>query len=296
VSFRRKSKFNLVGYNKESKKVISWITAYDYAVSFAAEEAGIDMILVGDSGGMVQLGYSTTVPVTMAEMFVMVQAVRRGAPNTFVVGDMPFGSYEVSDSQAVENAIALVKRGGCDAVKLEGGKRMASRAEAISKAGILVIGHIGLTPQSVSQFGGYKVQAKSLASFDSQVEDAIALEEAGVSAILLEAIPKVCSQAIQNNVDVTIFGIGAGGGLAGQLLISADALGLYPNFKPKFAKNFFAEVVSSAEAPATALECFVTSIRLYIEEVQKGTFPDETFSYPIKDDELAIVSTSKYWS
>ena len=295
IKMKRENKFTFK--NKESS-IISWVTAYDYPIAHCAEIAGIDMILVGDSGAMVQHGHGSTVPITMHSMLTMCKSTRRGAPNTFIVGDMPFGSYEVSNEQAVQNAIKFLKEGKCDAVKLEGGKRIANRIEAISQAGIIVIGHIGLTPQSATQLGGYKVQGKGIKDFDSLVEDALALKQAGATAILLEAIPEPCSRMIKANVEIPIFGIGAGAGLDGQLLISNDALGLYPNFKPRFAKNFFNEVLKKKitnDKNFTAIELFAESLSLYKLEVNDSTFPSQDYSYPISEDDLANVKKSSYW-
>ena len=164
-------------FNKMKRKgeAVAWVTAYDYPFSYCAEQAGIDMILIGDSGGMVQLGYETTNPVSMNEMLTMAKSVRKGAPNTFIIGDMPQGSYEISTTLAVENALRFIKEAGCDAIKCEGGIRVADKVKAIVDAGILVCGHLGLTPQSTSSFGGYKVQGKSRSSFESILKDALAL-------------------------------------------------------------------------------------------------------------------------
>ena len=168
---------------KQDKIPVSWITAYDLPFASAAENAGIDLILVGDSGGMVQLGYETTNPVTMDEMVVLAKSARRGAPNTFMIGDMPQGAYEISAERAVENALRFIKEAGCDAVKCEGGRRVIDKIKAIVDAGILVFGHLGLTPQSTSSFGGYNVQGKTVESFEEIVEDALALQKARVMAL-----------------------------------------------------------------------------------------------------------------
>ncbi len=292
---KREKKFT---FKYKEPSIISWVTAYDYPIAHCAEIAGIDMILVGDSGAMVQHGHESTVPITMNSMLTMCKSARRGAPNTFIVGDMPFGSYETSNKNAIQNAITFLKEGNCDAVKLEGGKRIANRIEAISQAGIIAIGHIGLTPQSAIQLGGYKVQGKSIEDFDSLVEDALVLQESGATAILLEAIPEPCSKMIKANVEIPIFGIGAGAGLDGQLLISNDALGLYPNFKPRFAKNFFNEVLKKKvkiDQNFTAIELFEESLSLYKSEVINGSFPSQDYSYSISEDDLANVKKSTYW-
>ena len=285
-------------FTNQQPHTVTWVTAYDYPIAYCAEKAEIDLILVGDSGAMVQHGYESTLPITMTSMLTMCKSVRRGAPNTFIVGDMPFGSYEISDAQAVDNAVRFLKKGNCDAIKLEGGSRITSRIKAISQAGIIAFGHIGLTPQSSSQLGGYKVQGKSIKNFESLVKDALDLQEAGAAAILLEAIPEVCSKMIQANVDIPIFGIGAGSGLYGQLLISNDALGLYPNFKPKFAKNFFNEVIKhkvNNSSIYNAIDLFTESLELYKAEVADGTFPGDEFSYPISDIDVQELKKSSFW-
>ena len=292
---KRDKKFSFLNSDVST---ISWVTAYDYPIAYCAEMAGIDMLLVGDSAAMVQHGHESTLPITMLSMITMCQSVRRGASSTFIVGDMPFGSYEASDEQAVKHAVDFLKAGNCDAVKLEGGIRISSRIRAIAQAGITVIGHIGLTPQSSTQLGGYKVQGKTLNNFEDLVRDAIALEEAGASAILLEAIPEACSQMIQSNVEIPILGIGAGGGLDGQLLISNDALGLYPNFKPKFAKNFLNAVINlnlKKTTEFTAIDLFTESLALYKAEVENKNFPSDEFSYPISEDLLEELKKSSFW-
>jgi 3-methyl-2-oxobutanoate hydroxymethyltransferase len=304
----KKKKFSFVEYKElENPKPISWLTSYDYPLAHAAESANIDMILVGDSGGMVQYGFENTIPVTMEMCIEMCRAVKRGAPNTFLVGDMPFGSYEISVKEAVKNAISFIKLGGVDAIKLEGGKRVSSKIKAIHDAGIIVFGHIGLTPQSASSFGGYKVQGKSKENFDMLIEDAKALESSGASAILLEAVPEECSKMIKRNVSIPIFGIGAGGGIDGQLLIAHDILGLYPDFKPRCAKNYMNIVIndlmtinndnksSTDSQNFTSIFLYKKAIELYHHEVQNGEFPSEDFTYPIKEEDLAAIKTSTYW-
>ncbi len=292
---KRDKKFS---FTNSEVSPISWVTAYDYPIAYCAEMAGIEMILVGDSGAMVQHGHESTLPISMSSMLTMCQSVRRGAPSTFIVGDMPFGSYETSDAQAIDNAVRFLKEGNCDAIKLEGGSRISSRIKAIAKAGIIAIGHIGLTPQSSSQLGGYKVQGKNINNFENLVRDALDLQEAGATAILLEAIPEVCSQMIRSHVEIPIFGIGAGAGLDGQLLISNDALGLYPNFKPKFAKNFFNEVIRGnlkTKNYFTAIEIFTESLEMYKSEINNGDFPGHEFSYPISDTDLEELKKSSFW-
>ena len=296
----------------ESNDSITWITAYDLPFAQAAESAGVDMILVGDSGGMVQLGYETTNPVTMDEMIILATSVRRGAPNTFIVGDMPQGSYEISDEEAVKNAIRFVKEAGVDAIKLEGGQRIASRVRAIVNAGVSVIGHLGLTPQSTASFGGYRVQGKTKDSFDNTYEDAKALEEAGIIALLLEAMPEDPAGKITERLNIPVLGIGAGGKTNGQLVIMHDLMGFYQSFRPWFAKCYipqvigvFHEWISSCEDIRVLgresrsdglLKLAELAIKEYITEVKKGIFPGNDYTYPITKKELDEVQGSRYWS
>jgi 3-methyl-2-oxobutanoate hydroxymethyltransferase len=290
---------------------ITWITAYDLPFAQAAEAAGVDMILVGDSGGMVQLGYETTNPVTMDEMIILSTSVRRGAPNTFIVGDMPQGSYEVSDEEAVKNAIRFVKEAGVDAVKLEGGERVASRVRAIVNAGVSVIGHLGLTPQSTASFGGYRVQGKTKESFDNTYVDAKALEDAGVIALLLEAMPEEPAAKITEHLKIPVLGIGAGGLTNGQLVIMHDLMGFYQSFRPWFAKCYipqvieeFSEWISSCNDLKTLgresrsdglLKLAELAIKEYVTEVKSGDFPGNDYTYPITPEEIADVRGSRYW-
>jgi 3-methyl-2-oxobutanoate hydroxymethyltransferase len=274
---------------------ITWLTCYDYSFAAALELTSLDMILVGDSGGMVALGYSDTVPVKMEEMIQFASAVRRGAPNKFIVGDMPKGSYEASDRDAVTNAMRFLKEAGCDAIKLEGGTDMAPRAKAISKAGIPVIGHIGLTPQSSASFGGYRVVGKSEAEISELRQSIESLESAGAFAILLEATPQSIAKAFAENSKSIIFGIGAGRFTNGQLLILHDLLGLYPNFRPKFAKCYVPEVLQELQeelGAQTDLTSFgrisrmdglfqitIKAVERFTNDVRLRLFPDENYSY-----------------
>jgi 3-methyl-2-oxobutanoate hydroxymethyltransferase len=310
---KRKNKLSvlqLADMKRRGEKV-TWITAYDMPLAHAAEHAGIDMILVGDSGGMVQLGYASTNPVTMDDMILLAKAARRGAPNTFIIGDMPQGSYEVSDASAIENALRFVKEAGCDAIKLEGGRRMAARAKAISDAGILVFGHLGLTPQSSSSFGGYRIQGKSLQSFEANVEDALALQSAGACAILLEAMPEEVAEVFPKMLSIPIYGIGAGIRLDGQLIIMHDLLGLYPSFRPMFTKCYVPSVMKAFEEHLAAasdlrrlgrdertdglLAIARMAIERYVAEVKALQFPSAEYCYPIGTEDLDFLTTSKYW-
>lgn len=307
-------KKNITDFNKMklNGEKITWITAYDYPFAMSAEKAGIDMILVGDSGGMVQLGYKTTNPVTMDEMITMAKAVRKGASNTFIVGDMPQGSYEISDEDAVRNALRFVKEAGCDAIKLEGGERVYSRVQAISRAGIIVIGHLGLTPQSTSSFGGYKVQGKTRESFENILYDSTILVQYGISILLLEAMPEQPAQQISKQLKIPVLGIGAGQKVDGQLVIMHDLMGFYQEFRPWFAKCYLPDVIGEFDAYIKSVEGSLKahgratrqdgllylaelSIKKYIEEVKNGEFPNSEYTYPLKDEELEDLQHSNYW-
>lgn len=260
---------------KQQGRKIRMITAYDYPTAVLVDQSPIDMVLVGDSLGMVVLGYESTVPVTMEEMIHHTRAVVRGAKNTFVVADLPFMSYQVSVAQAVENAGRLVKEGGADAVKLEGGADMADTVRAIVRAGIPVMGHLGLTPQTATMLGGLKVQARDAAAARGLVADAKALEEAGVFSMVLEAIPSQLADVVTREVSIPTIGIGAGPHCDGQVLVLHDALGLFQRFVPRFVKRY-AEL---GKEVASALE-------QYCREVADGTFPAAEHSFSMKQDEL----------
>ena len=296
---------------KQDKIPVSWITAYDLPFASAADNAGIDLILVGDSGGMVQLGYETTNPVTMDEMVVLAKSARRGAPNTFMIGDMPQGAYEISAERAVENALRFIKEAGCDAVKCEGGRRVIDKIKAIVDAGILVFGHLGLTPQSTSSFGGYNVQGKTVESFEEIVEDALALQKAGVMALLLEAMPEEPAAQITQLLDIPVYGIGAGGRVDGQLIIMHDLMGFYQSFRPWFAKCYIPEVIQGFNEHIQSIENIrqygrderkdglfalaQMAIEKYIEEVNDHRFPGQEYSYPIKEEQLSLLKESRFW-
>ncbi len=260
---------------KQEGQKITWITSYDYPTAQFAEAAGIDMILVGDSLGMCVYGYDSTVPVTMDQCIVHCEAVRRGAPNTFVVGDMPLGSYQVSDEEAARNAIRFIKEAGVDAIKLEGGKRVISRIEAILDSGIVVIGHIGLTPQSSGQIGGHKAQGRTAESARLVIEDALAIEEAGAQMLLIEAVPPEVSGFIARKLKIPVLSIGAGADCDGQLLIISDLIGQFTAFTPKFVKRY-----------ANVAEVVTNALKEYIKDVQSGAFPtDEHCYHMIKGEE-----------
>lgn len=254
---------------------ISMLTAYDYSTAKLVDEAGINSILVGDSLGMVMLGYEDTLSVTMEDMIHHTAAVARGAKNALVVGDMPFMSYEVSVEQAVINAGRLMKEGRANAVKLEGGVRVAEQIKAITKAGIPVCAHIGLTPQSVNAFGGFKVQGKTAEAAQQMVEDALAVQEAGAFAVVLECVPAKLAAIISEKLDIPTIGIGAGAGCDGQVLVYQDMLALFSDFKPKFVKHF-----SNIGPQMTA------AFKAYDEEVKSGTFPSEEHTFKIDEEAL----------
>ncbi len=260
---------------KQKREPISFITSYDYPTATFAENAGMDMILVGDSLGMCVYGYDGTMPVTMDQMIVHSEAVRRGAMGTFVIGDMPFLSYQVSDQEAVENSGRFFKEANVDAVKLEGGVRVASRIRAIVDAGMLVMGHIGLTPQSSSQLGGFKAQGRTLESAKAQVQDALAVQEAGAAMILLEAIPPEVTGYITELLSIPVLSIGAGPHCDGQLLIVSDMLGIFEAFTPKFVKRYTEVAKVSTEA-----------LTAYVEDVRSGAFPEPQHSYLMIPEEL----------
>jgi len=281
---------------RKNDNKLTWVTCYDYSFASALNETEIDLILVGDSGGMVALGYIDTVPVSMNEMILMCAAVRRGAPDKFIVGDMPKGSYEVSNEFAVENAMRFVKESGVDAVKLEGGQNLVDRVKAIVSSGIAVIGHIGLTPQSSTSLGGYRVVGRSKKEFEILCQDALSLELAGAFSILLEAIPPNSAKKITEICNIPIFGIGAGLHVNGQLLILHDLLGLYPKFRPKFAKNFIPEVIVEFQKFLSVqdnllefgrstrrdglFELTKFAVNRFVDEVRNGKFPSTNYVYP----------------
>lgn len=260
---------------KAKGEKLSMLTAYDYSTAKLEDESGINGILVGDSLGNVVLGYEDTVSVTMEDMIHHGAAVARGAKNALVVVDMPFMSYEVTVEEAVRNAGRLMKEGRAGAVKLEGGVRVAEQIRAIVKAGIPVMGHIGLTPQSINVFGGFKVQGKSEEAARALLADAKAVEEAGAFAVVIEAVPAALAQMITDAVSIPTIGIGAGAGCDGQILVYQDMLGMFSDFTPKFVKRY-------ANVGEVMREAFAN----YAAEVASGAFPTEEHTYKIKDDVL----------
>lgn len=254
---------------------ISMLTAYDYSTAKLVDEVGINSILVGDSLGMVMLGYEDTLSVTMEDMIHHTAAVSRGTKNALVVADMPFMSYEVSIEQAVINAGRLMKEGRANAVKLEGGVRVAEQIKAITKAGIPVCAHIGLTPQSVNAFGGFKVQGKTAEAAQQMIDDALAVQEAGAFAVVLECVPAKLAAIISEKLDIPTIGIGAGAGCDGQVLVYQDMLALFSDFKPKFVKHF-----------GTIGPQMTAAFKTYDEEVKAGTFPSEEHTFKIDEEAL----------
>jgi 3-methyl-2-oxobutanoate hydroxymethyltransferase len=259
---------------KKGRTKITWITAYDYPIASLAEAAGIDMILVGDSLGMVVYGYNGTVSVTMDECIIHSKAVRRGAPDVFVVGDMPFGSYHTTDADAVANAVRFVKEANVDAIKLEGGVRVASRIRAITDAGIAVIGHVGLTPQSSGVLGGFKAQGRTAESAEDVIKDALAVQESGAKMLLVEAIPPELAGTLTKILKIPVLGIGAGSEIDGQVLICGDMLGYFEAFTPKFVKKY-----------ANLSKIIVDAIKEYIDDVHACRFPGPEHTYSILPEE-----------
>lgn len=252
---------------------ITMLTAYDYSTAKLVDEAGINGILVGDSLGMVCLGYEDTLSVTMEDMIHHTRAVTRGAKNALVVADMPFMSYQTSVYDAVVNAGRLIKEGRAQVVKLEGGKEFSEHIKAIVNASIPVMGHIGLTPQSVNAFGGFKVQGKSEEAARKLIEDAKAIEEAGAFAVVLECVPAKLSELISKSISIPTIGIGAGAGCDGQIIVYQDMLGMFSDFTPKFVKKY-----------ANVGDVMKGAFQKYIEEVKDGVFPGEENSFKIDDE------------
>ena len=263
---------------KKIKRKITALTAYDYSFARFLDESDIDIVLVGDSLGMVSLGYENTLPVTMDEMIHHTRAVRRGIHHALVVGDMPFMSYQVSDQDAILNAGRFIKEGGAQAVKLEGGEQVLDRVQALLRAGISVMGHVGLTPQSVHQFGGYKVQGKNHLQARQIKKDALGLQKTGVFAVVLEGIPSDLAAEITAELTIPTIGIGAGPQCDGQILVTQDMLGMNLDFSPKFVKKY-----------ADVGDTIQSALKDYIQEVRSGTFPDEEHSYRIERKPLRKV-------
>lgn len=269
---KKKTILDLYKMKRKGQKVV-WVTAYDYCFASYAEKAGIDMILVGDSMGMIVYGYPGTVPVTMDMSINHCQAVRRGAPNTYIIGDMPFGSYHESTADAVRNACRFMKEGDVDAIKLEGGVGVADKVKAIAQAGMVVFGHVGLTPQSSAAMGGFKAQGRTTESARAVIEDAVAVYKAGARVVLLEGVPEEVCAFVHKILPTPVYGIGAGADADGQVLVMGDALGMFETFTPKFTKKY-------ADIAKVATDGFAE----FIKEVKEGTFPGPEHKYKIKDE------------
>ncbi|PKN43229.1 MAG: 3-methyl-2-oxobutanoate hydroxymethyltransferase [Deltaproteobacteria bacterium HGW-Deltaproteobacteria-18] len=260
---------------KKNGEKIVMLTAYDYPSGRLAEEAGIDIVLVGDSLGMVVLGYDSTVPVTMADMIHHSRAARRGAKDTFMLTDMPYLTYQISTAQAMENAARLVQEGGCEGVKIEGGEEIAPQVRALVNAGIPVCGHIGLTPQSATSLSGYKVQGRTAEAAKKLLNDALALEAVGAFMIVLECIPAQVAELISKRLSIPTIGIGGGAACDGQVLVFHDTLGLFERFVPKFVKQFETLGVKARGA-----------LGAYAAEVRSGAFPDDAHSFSMNAEQL----------
>jgi 3-methyl-2-oxobutanoate hydroxymethyltransferase len=273
VSKKKLSRIDFQRMKASGEKAV-WITAYDYWTASFAEQAGMDMILVGDSLGMCIYGYEGTMPVTMDQCIYHSEAVRRGAPNTFVIGDMPFLSYQVSTQDAVKNAGRFFKEAHVDAVKLEGGVRVGPQIQAIAEGGMLVMGHIGLTPQSSGQLGGFKAQGRTAEAALEVIRDAKAVEAAGAYALLVEAVPPEVCKIMRDELAIPVYSIGAGIDADGQLMICSDVLGIFQAFTPKFVKKY-------ENLAQKTIEAFTR----YAEESRKGEFPKEEHTYKMVQGE-----------
>ena len=271
---RKKVTLPEIQRKKEMGEPITMLTAYDVSIARAVDQAGIDMILVGDSYGMVVLGYDTTVPVTMEQMLTAAQAVARGAKNPLLIGDLPFLSYQVDAREAIRNAGRFIQEANMDAVKLEGGREIAPTVRAITNAGIAVMGHVGLTPQSVSKLGGWRTQGTTAEAAHKLLDDALALQEAGAFAIVLEKVPERLAELVTQRLQIPTIGIGAGVHCDGQVLVTNDLLGMFDRFVPKFAKQY-----------AKLYPIIVEALSEYKREVDARAFPAPEHSFPIKDAE-----------
>src|SRR5512138_761116 len=278
ASTRKKVTTLAFRHKKDRGEVISMLTAYDYPTAMAMDQAGIDAILVGDSLAMVVLGYETTLPVTMDEMLHHCRAVARGARSALLIGDMPFMSYQVSVEEATRNAGRFLQQGGMDAIKLEGGRERVNAIRSITSAGIPVMGHLGLTPQSINQLGGFRAQGKTAIAAKRLVEDALLLEEAGCFSIVLESVPARLAELISKRLSIPTIGIGAGAGCDGQVLVTHDVLGLFDRFTPKFVKKY-------ADFHGAMQKVFAD----YIEDVETKRFPAQEHIVEMDDHEWELL-------
>ena len=252
------------------------VTAYDYPSAQVAEEAGVDVVLVGDSGAMTVLGHPSTVPVTLEELLMLAQAVRRGLRTPLMIGDMPFGSYEVSNEEAIRNAQRFIKEAGCDAVKIERGGSSVERARALVGAGIPVMGHVGLTPQTATALGGYRSQGRTAERALDVMHDALALQDAGCFALVFEAIPSALTEAIMPRMEIPVIGIGAGGATDGQVLVFHDLLGIYDGHAARFVKRY-----------ANVRDEMIRGVSAFADEVRARRYPEPDHGYTMAPDEIA---------
>ncbi len=296
---------------KESGEPVTFLTSYNYWQAKAAESARIDLILCGDSYGNVECGYSTTNPVSLEQMLQVTANVRKGAPNTFIVGDFPFGSYEESNEQAINTAIKFIKA-GADAIKLERASNiMLERIKAISEAGILVFGHLGVTPQTALNLtGGYRCTGKTVESFEEVFNDAIKVQEAGASFLVLEGLPELPAKQISKQLKIPVYGIGTGAQTDGCLAIFHDLTGAFPDFRPYFGKCFIPDILKDfntviefsngkqfgRETRNDGLLCLSElAIKKYVKDVKQREFPSSEYTYPLKDEELFYLRSSEFW-
>ena len=270
---KKLSALDLLEMKRAGNKVV-WVTAYDYWTAQFAEAADMDMLLVGDSLGMCVYGYEGTVPVTMDQCICHAESVRRGAPNTFVIGDMPFLSYQVNNDEAVRNAGRFFKEARMDAIKLEGGRRVCPQVKAIADGGMLVMGHIGLTPQSSGQLGGFKAQGRTAETAIELIEDALAIQEAGAFSLLVEAVPPEVCKIIRDRLTIPVYSIGAGIDADGQVLIVSDLLGVFQAFTPKFVKRY-----------ANIAENTINALKAYVDDVRSARFPESKHGYTMIEGE-----------
>ncbi len=279
---RRKVTIPDIQKKKDEGRKITMLTAYDYPSGRLIDEAGIDMVLVGDSLAMTVLGYESTIPVTMDEMVHHAKAVRRGVKFALLVGDMPFMTYNIAEKETVRNAGRFIKEGGCAAVKIEGGSEMAGTVKALVKAGIPVLGHIGLTPQTAAQLGGFKVQGKDAKGAAKLMDSAVALEKAGCFAIVLECVPDMLAKLIAEKIGIPAIGIGAGPYCDGQVIVTNDMIGLYDRFTPKFVKKY-----------ADLWPQILNAFKRYRDDVESGSFPAQEHSFAMNRSELKKIKSGR---
>ena len=279
---RKKMTIPDIQKKKQEGKKITLLTAYDYPSGRLIDEAGVDIILIGDSLAMTVLGYESTIPVTMDEMIHHAKAVKRGVKYGLIVGDMPFMTYNIGDKETVRNAGRFIKEGACGAVKIEGGAEMTGVVKALVKAGIPVLGHIGLTPQTATQLGGFKVQGKDAAGAQRLLDSALALQKAGCFAIILECVPDRLAKLITEKLEIPTIGIGAGAYCGGQALVTNDMIGLFDRFTPKFVKKY-----------ADLWPLLLNAFKRYKDEVEGGKFPTEEHSFTMNESELKKIKTKR---